>query len=240
MASGRTLGEVWFPCRALKLRPHPDKVVGKSRNNPTHRGCRPMPTERIASLDTATISRILGAAVSEFADRPYSDASFNRVIRDAGISKGMMYYYFKSKEDLFTALLHSAVRRFLQRVGPVPQVLTAESFWGACDHLLGAFFGFMTEEGPLARFLRQIFQSASAAAASPAHLAARGLGQWLAGFVVVGRRVGAVRNDRPVDWLVAVAWANWSLVVADLTHGDMGVAEARAITLDLLQRTLEV
>ena len=199
-----------------------------------------MPTERINSLDTATISRILGAAVGEFADRPYTEASFNGVIRAAGISKGMMYYYFESKEDLFTALLHSAVRRFLTRVGPLPQVADAAAFWLETERLLAAFLDFMAEEADLARFLRRIFGSAAAAASSPARLTVKGLSQWLQGLMDIGRRVGAIRGDRSLDWLVTIAWANWDVVAQRLVNGEVEAAEARSIVLDLWRRILEV
>ena len=199
-----------------------------------------MPTERIASLDTETISRILGAAVGEFADRPYTDASFNRVIRAAGISKGMMYYYFESKEDLFTALLHSAVRRFLARLGPLPTITNPDAFWTQGERLLSCFISFLADEEGLARFLRRIFLSAEAAAASPARSAAQSLALWLHGFLGVGCRVGAIRSDHSLDWLVSVAWANWDLVAGRLAAGDLAPDQARGIVLDLWRRTLEI
>ena len=41
------------------------------------------------------------AALDEFAAHGFHDASLNRIIEAAGISKGSMYYYFDGKEDLF-------------------------------------------------------------------------------------------------------------------------------------------
>jgi len=59
-----------------------------------------MAKERFNELDERKKRAILDAAAPEFADRGYNGASINQVIRDAGISKGTMYYYFNGKEDL--------------------------------------------------------------------------------------------------------------------------------------------
>lgn len=45
--------------------------------------------------------RVLNAAVSEFSKAGYTQASVNRIVGVAGISKGSFYQYFKDKETLF-------------------------------------------------------------------------------------------------------------------------------------------
>src|SRR5690349_11854569 len=56
---------------------------------------------RFVKLPQAQQHTILGAALNEFAAHGFHAASLNRVIDAAGISKGSIYYYFDSKEDLF-------------------------------------------------------------------------------------------------------------------------------------------
>ena len=56
---------------------------------------------RFAKLPPAQQQAILRAALDEFAAHGFHDASLNRIIDAAGISKGSMYYYFDGKEDLF-------------------------------------------------------------------------------------------------------------------------------------------
>ncbi|WP_318036529.1 TetR/AcrR family transcriptional regulator [Candidatus Contubernalis alkalaceticus] len=48
---------------------------------------------------------MLNAAYKEFAEQGYKQASTNRIVKDAGIGKGMLFYYFKSKEELFHYLI---------------------------------------------------------------------------------------------------------------------------------------
>lgn len=63
-----------------------------------------MPTETFFNLPEAKRQKVLDAAVAEFAEWPFSQASVNRIVERAGISKGSFYQYFSSKEDLFVYL----------------------------------------------------------------------------------------------------------------------------------------
>lgn len=54
-----------------------------------------------------TRERILEAAARVFAQKGYQSASLDEVAADAGLTKGAVYWHFKSKNDLFFALLDS-------------------------------------------------------------------------------------------------------------------------------------
>ncbi len=45
--------------------------------------------------------RIISAAVKEFALYGYDNASTNRIVAEAGISKGILFHYFGNKQNLF-------------------------------------------------------------------------------------------------------------------------------------------
>lgn len=53
-------------------------------------------------------SRILEAALIEFADKGYKKASTNTIVREAGVSKGLLFHYFISKRDLYILLYKTA------------------------------------------------------------------------------------------------------------------------------------
>ncbi len=46
-------------------------------------------------------NRILQAALIEFADKGYKKASTNTIVREAQVSKGLLFHYFISKKDLY-------------------------------------------------------------------------------------------------------------------------------------------
>lgn len=53
--------------------------------------------------------RVLDAALEEFADRGYHQASLNRVVAQAGIAKGSLYQYFPNKEGIFRHIFQYAL-----------------------------------------------------------------------------------------------------------------------------------
>lgn len=50
-----------------------------------------------------TRQRILDAALQEFGEKSYAEASLNTVCKADGVSKGIIYHYFKDKDELFLA-----------------------------------------------------------------------------------------------------------------------------------------
>ncbi|QDQ25366.1 TetR/AcrR family transcriptional regulator [Chitinimonas arctica] len=72
-----------------------------------------------------TRDRILDAAARIFAQKSYQGASLDEVAADAGLTKGAVYWHFKSKSDLFFALLDS---RFQQEYDEhLPEALAHEA-----------------------------------------------------------------------------------------------------------------
>lgn len=50
------------------------------------------------------------AALDEFSAKTYDEASLNRIIRKAGISKGTFYYHFADKQALYLDVLEHGVQ----------------------------------------------------------------------------------------------------------------------------------
>ncbi len=61
--------------------------------------------EAFLKLDSEKRERILQAAYEEFTEHSYDNASTNRIVKKAKIGKGMLFYYFGNKEDLFHYLI---------------------------------------------------------------------------------------------------------------------------------------
>src|SRR5690606_28649610 len=76
--------------------------------------------EQFLKLPSEKQQRILHAALAEFARQGYEKASTNRIVKEAGIGKGMLFYYFKSKRDLYDYLteysLDFMVEKYFHRV----------------------------------------------------------------------------------------------------------------------------
>ncbi|WP_203333943.1 TetR/AcrR family transcriptional regulator [Planococcus beigongshangi] len=61
--------------------------------------------EKFKGLDEEKQQKILDASLKEFAEHGYEKASTNRMVKEAGIGKGMLFYYFNSKKDLYEYLV---------------------------------------------------------------------------------------------------------------------------------------
>ncbi len=57
--------------------------------------------QKFFDTNVAKQDNIISAAIKEFALYGYNDASTNRIVADAGISKGILFHYFGSKQNLF-------------------------------------------------------------------------------------------------------------------------------------------
>lgn len=64
-----------------------------------------MPTSTFFNLTEEKKKKIIEAAKKEFLEHSFYDASINRIIKDAGISRGAFYMYFQNKEDIFVYII---------------------------------------------------------------------------------------------------------------------------------------
>lgn len=61
-------------------------------------------TSKFSSINPEKQERILNAALKEFAQKGYENASTNEIVKLAGISKGLLFHYFKNKKELYLFL----------------------------------------------------------------------------------------------------------------------------------------
>lgn len=76
-----------------------------------------------------TSQRIVEAAMEEFSQEGFGGARVARIADKAGVNKALLFYYYRSKEKLYGAVLEAVMSRIL---GPLiefmEQVQTAEEF----------------------------------------------------------------------------------------------------------------
>ena len=68
-----------------------------------------MPVPRFRRRKENRPQEITEAALAAFAEKGYAATRVDEVAKRAGISKGLLYLYFKTKEDLFKAVIRSFV-----------------------------------------------------------------------------------------------------------------------------------
>ncbi len=68
-----------------------------------------LPLQLFHELKSEKRHKILNSALEEFSCYGYYEGSTNRIIKEAAISKGSLYKYFASKEDLYFFLLDNVI-----------------------------------------------------------------------------------------------------------------------------------
>lgn len=56
---------------------------------------------KFLNLDQEKQDRIINAAIKEFAQKGYDNASTNEIVKEAGISKGLLFHYFGNKKKMY-------------------------------------------------------------------------------------------------------------------------------------------
>lgn len=72
------------------------------------------PDRRLTSQGRERKQQLVDAAVELFADRGYSSTRIADICDRAGVAKGLYYWYFPTKHDLFVELVRSMRRRLRQ------------------------------------------------------------------------------------------------------------------------------
>ncbi|MDE2140118.1 MAG: helix-turn-helix transcriptional regulator, partial [Gammaproteobacteria bacterium] len=71
-------------------------------------------------------STILQTALTAFADTAYDELTMDRIAADAGLAKGTLYLYFRSKEEVFLALCEHELGRWFDDLDTALQTRRAE------------------------------------------------------------------------------------------------------------------
>jgi TetR/AcrR family transcriptional regulator len=75
---------------------------------------------KFLNLEKEKRDRIINAVIKEFAQKGYENASTNEMVKEAGISKGLLFHYFKNKKQLYLFLkdhlMELLAKEFYQKV----------------------------------------------------------------------------------------------------------------------------
>jgi AcrR family transcriptional regulator len=87
----------------------------------------------LQSLDTS--SRILTKAMKIFLEKGYHGTSIDDITQAAGVTKGALYWHFKSKEDLLERIVEEFEKRFLDGL-----IQTVENVQGDIQDKIEKYF----------------------------------------------------------------------------------------------------
>jgi len=121
-------------------------------------GIQTTATKMFLKLDEEKRERVLSAAIDEFADKNYNNASMNVVVKAAGISKGALFKYFRSKAGLFGFVYKMALGRVKDYLRQVRDESEAEDFFTRLEKVMLAGLDFIhAHPGLAAIYYRIVF-----------------------------------------------------------------------------------
>ncbi|MFT4050335.1 MAG: TetR/AcrR family transcriptional regulator [Solirubrobacterales bacterium] len=65
---------------------------------------------------------VLAAARGRFLKSPYEEVRVDDIVADAGVAKGLAFYYFESKRGLYNAVVRSLLMELAERTRPDPDL----------------------------------------------------------------------------------------------------------------------
>lgn len=108
------------------------------------------------------LSLILEAARAILAEDGYTAATVSQIAARAGVSRGLLHYYFKNKEELVRKVFRHNMEDILQNTEDI--FSRAQGLWELAEELTGAL-RFIMEADP--RFFSLLFESWTLARQSP-------------------------------------------------------------------------
>ena len=98
------LGSTWY-------------TIYKEMTGWSHFGGAGMPKQTFFNLEPEKRQAVIKAAVEEFAQLPFEQASLTKIVEKCGIAKGSMYQYFEDKRDLYMYVVDLAYEQKRDYVG---------------------------------------------------------------------------------------------------------------------------
>ena len=204
-----------------------------------------MPRPRFLKLAQEKQEAILQAARSEFADKGFDGASYNRIIELAGLSKGAMYYYFDDKLDVYVTVLEQVNEQMTKAMGIDADWKPEGDFWPAVREFAVRAMGFALEHPELATLVKGIGslprQVKREGRLAPLYRFWRSL---MERMLLVGQTQGKVRTDLPLELLVEISVALdealdfWLLDHMDELTEEMSVEAIVDMSLELWRRLM--
>ncbi len=71
---------------------------------------------KFLNVDPEKQERIINAASKEFAQKGYDNASTNEIVKEAGISKGLLFHYFNNKKGLYLFIFDYLQEMFREKI----------------------------------------------------------------------------------------------------------------------------
>lgn len=194
-------------------------------------------------LDESKRSALLNAAVAEIAQYGFEAASLQRVAAQAGITRGLIYYYWDDREELLRAVGEHLRGLLAHAIALWGTPADPASFWENVERVYRQAFDSLASQPHCLEFFRRLVEAAQAPQAyEPIRELISDARDALSRLLGTGQRLNAVRSDVPTALLLdasfALAGASDAWAVRQVAAGATP-SSCIASTMTLLRSTLE-
>ncbi|MDE6529889.1 MAG: TetR/AcrR family transcriptional regulator [Lachnospiraceae bacterium] len=98
-----------------------------------------MPEKLFFELGTDKQKKIISVGITEFGTYGFSNSSTNRIVQNAGISKGSLFKYFTNKEDFFFFILDAVTAELSEDLDKAAANFSKELFQRVIDYSTAEF-----------------------------------------------------------------------------------------------------
>lgn len=88
-----------------------------------------VPKKTFENLSKEKKKKIFNAAVQEFSNARYTEASINQIIKTAEISRGSFYQYFQNKEDIYLYMITEIGKQKMEVIGRTEELNPEADFF---------------------------------------------------------------------------------------------------------------
>ncbi|MBY0503845.1 MAG: TetR/AcrR family transcriptional regulator [Bryobacteraceae bacterium] len=178
-----------------------------------------MATARFQNLAPERRQRILRAAMAEFATAGFDKGRLETIAKAAGVTKGLLYYYFEDREDVLATLYTEVVEKLAPVVGPQPAAPSPQQFWDWVEGIYRNVLSVLQDEPVVLSFMVRILTAVTSGTVPPGfapHM--EGTRNTVAALVKLGCQCGAIRHDLPESLLLGA-------VMSLMTASDRWIVE---------------
>ncbi len=118
-----------------------------------------MPKDTFFNLPEDKRILICNAAIGEFAENSFDQASVNRIVAKSGIAKGSFYQYFENKKDLFLYLVKLIIEEEEKYISPVIRNPDQHDIFTLLREIYRSGIQFAVEHPQYAEISRKILES---------------------------------------------------------------------------------
>lgn len=154
------------------------------------------PRSRFDALPSERRAQLLDPAEEEFARHGFADASLNRILAAAGMSKGQAYHYITDKGDLYAAVIERALERLRQRLELHPLAASSPHvFWQQLRQMILQLTSIFAEDERMAALARGMYHSDRTRNILSG--TTNRVRKWIDELIIAGQSIQAIRTDLP-------------------------------------------